>query len=200
MTSIGDSQNASNSQNASKGLVRRMLAVAQRSLEVKHTIPALGGTIAIGSVVAVSRWFLGLNHASLLVASMGASAVLLFGVPEGALSRPWAVFGGHILSALVGVGCAAFISDPQGGAALAVGLSILLMSLCRCTHPPGGATALSAVIGGPTIQALGTRYVFTPVLLNVCVLLLVAWVFHLPTARYPLPWRVGRKLQVASDD
>lgn len=163
--------------------------LTSRVLDTQHTVPALGGAIAISSVLGVSRWFLGLDHAALLVASMGASAVLLFAVPEGALSKPWSVFGGHVLSALVGVGCAATIPDGGGAAAIAVGLSILLMSVCRCTHPPGGATALSAVIGGPAIHDMGFRYVFTPVLLNVCVMLVVAWIFYLPTARYPVPLR-----------
>lgn len=158
-----------------------------RVFEAEHAVPALGGAIAISSVLWVSRWFLGLDHAALLVASMGASAVLLFAVPEGALSKPWSVFGGHVLSAFVGVACARALPDGSGAAAVAVGLSILLMSVCRCTHPPGGATALSAVIGGPAVHDMGLQYVFTPVLLNVCVMLVVAWVFHIPTARYPFP-------------
>jgi CBS domain-containing membrane protein len=169
-----------------EGSVEQRVASAWKSLGADHTLPAVGGSLAITSVLGVSRHFVGLDQAGLLVASMGASAVLLFGVPEGPLSRPWSVFGGHVLSALVGVSCAAFIPNATSAAALSVGLAILLMSLCRCTHPPGGATALSAVIGGPAIQHMGIQYVFTPVLLNVSVMLLVAWVFHLPTARYPL--------------
>lgn len=176
--------------------------MAGKAFEAEHTVPALGGAIAISSVLVVSRWFLGLDHAALLVASMGASAVLLFAVPEGALSKPWAVFGGHVVSAIVGVTCAATIPNGSGAAALAVGLSILLMSVCRCTHPPGGATALSAVIGGPAVHEMGIQYVFTPVLLNVCVMLVVAWVFHIPTARYPLPVRLParRVTQLAAAD
>jgi len=167
-----------------------------KDLDFRHFGPALGGAMAIGSVLAVSRWSVGQNDAALLVASMGASAVLLFGVPEGPLSRPWSVFGGHVISAFIGVACARGISDAASAAPIAVGLAILVMSICRCTHPPGGATALSAVIGGPTIHDMGVQYVFTPVLLNACVMLAVAWLFHLPTARYPiLPRRTQRRLQ-----
>lgn len=155
-------------------------------LGTTRTVPALGGALAISSVLFVSHIFLGLDSAALLVASMGASAVLLFGIPEGPLSHPWSLFGGHVLSAVVGVSCASLVPNPIGAAALSVGLSIWLMSVCRCTHPPGGATALSAVIGGPAIHELGLRYVVTPVLLNVFVMLLVAWVFHRPLGRYPL--------------
>lgn len=161
-----------------------------KDFDFSHGGPALGGAIAISCVLAVSRWCVGLNDAALMVASMGASAVLLFCVPEGALSRPWSVFGGHVISAFIGVACAKGIADPGSAAPLAVGLAILVMSICRCTHPPGGATALSAVIGGPAVHEMGLQYVFTPVLLNACVMLAVAWVFHLPTERYPLRRRV----------
>jgi CBS domain-containing membrane protein len=162
------------------------------SERIRHALPALGGALAIGAVLWVSRHFVGLSQAGLLVASMGASAVLLFGIPEGPLSRPWSVFGGHVLSALVGVTCMRVIPDATSAAALSVGCAIWVMSVCRCTHPPGGATALSAVIGGPAIQQMGISYVFTPVLLNVVVMLAVAWLFHLPSARYPLlPARKG---------
>jgi CBS-domain-containing membrane protein len=109
-----------------------------------------------------------------LVASMGASAVLLFVVPEGPLSTPWALLGGHGLSAVVGVLCARWIPDPAWAAALAVGLAIWIMAICRCTHPPGGATALSAVVGGSAVQSLGLEYVLTPVLVNAVTLLCVA--------------------------
>jgi CBS domain-containing membrane protein len=164
-----------------------------KDFDFSHAGPGVGGAIAIGSVLLVSRWCLGLTDAALLVASMGASAVLLFGVPEGALSRPWSVFGGHVISAFIGVGCAWGIPDPSSAAPLAVGLAIVAMSVCRCTHPPGGATALSAVIGGPAVHEMGIQYVFTPVLLNACVMLTVAWLFHLPTERYPiLPRRTQR--------
>lgn len=161
-----------------------------KDLDFRHGGPAIGGAIAISCVLAVSRWCVGLNGAALLVASMGASAVLLFGMPEGALSRPWSVFGGHVISACIGVACAKGITDASRAAPLAVGLAILGMSICRCTHPPGGATALSAVIGGPVIHDMGLKYVFTPVLLNACVMLAVAWLIHLPTERYPLRRRV----------
>jgi CBS-domain-containing membrane protein len=115
---------------------------------------------------------------------MGASAVLLFAVPHGALSQPWQLIGGHTLSAVVGVTCALLIPHVVFAAALAVGLAIFVMYHLRCIHPPGGATALSAVVGGQAVHELGYQFVFTPVLINAAVMLLVAVAFN-----YLFPWR-----------
>lgn len=149
-------------------------------------VSAAGGCVAIASVILISERFIGLS-AVLLVASMGATAVLLFALPEGALSQPWNVLGGHAASALVGVACSAWVGPRSLAAALAVGLAIGVMLLLRCVHPPGGATALSAVVGPAAVQDLGVRYVFTPVLLNALIVLFVAFLFNplFGSRRYP---------------
>mgnify|MGYP001822541129 CR=1 FL=1 len=119
--------------------------------------------------------------------SLGASAVLLFAVPHGRLSQPWSLFGGHGVSALIGVSCYQLAGETAFAAGLAVGLAIGAMHLLRCIHPPGGATALAAVIGGPSIHALGYEYALVPVGLNVLIIFLVAVIFNglLPWRRYP---------------
>lgn len=147
-------------------------------------IAAMGALVAIAATMATSLQFVGAQGAALLVASMGASAVLLFAVPHGALSQPWALVGGHLVSALIGVSCAMFVSDSFVAGPLAVALAIYAMHHLRCIHPPGGATALAAVVGGSGVHALGYQFVLTPVLLNVAIMLLVA-----VAANYPFPWR-----------
>lgn len=107
----------------------------------------------------------------LLVGPIGASAVLLFAVPASPLAQPRAVLGGNIVSALVGVACAMFIPEPVVAAAVAVALAIVLMSLLGCLHPPGGAMALTAVIGGQAVSDLGFGFALVPV--GLCSLLLV---------------------------
>ncbi|MCI0506272.1 MAG: HPP family protein [Gammaproteobacteria bacterium] len=148
----------------------------------------LGGFIGITAVILVSHDFLGADDSSMIIASMGASSVLLFAVPHGPLSQPWAVLGGHTLSAFIGVTCGVVVPDKYIAAALAVGLSIGAMHYLRCIHPPGGATALTAVIGGGAIQSLGYQFVVTPVLINACVILIAAIGinFPFPARRYPL--------------
>ena len=150
-------------------------------------VSGLGGAVAIATIVLVCQHFVAGEGAALLVASMGASAVLLFAVPEGPLSQPWAVIGGHTLSAVVGVLSASLVSEPLLAACLAVGGAIGVMQRCGCVHPPGGATALSAVVGGAGVRALGAQYVLTPVLLNAAIIVTVAVAFNglLARRRYP---------------
>jgi CBS-domain-containing membrane protein len=170
--------------------------------EREHWISAAGGLLGILAVLWVSHALLGDHAGTLAVASMGASAVLLFAAPHGALSQPWPVVGGHLISAAVGVTCTQWIAEPMLAAAIAVALSIGLMYGLRCLHPPGGATALFAVMGGEPILALGYDYLFVPVLLNVTVLLIVAVLFNFPFAwrRYPQAWwRESVEAQTAAE-
>lgn len=141
----------------------------------ERLVSAVGGFIGIFLILLASWAVLGDHEAALLiVASMGASAVLLFGVPHGTLSQPWALIGGHTVSAVIGVAVARLIPAPFVAAALAVGLAIGAMHYLRCIHPPGGATAITAVIGGPAVHALGFQFLLTPVLLNVAIILATA--------------------------
>lgn len=122
----------------------------------------------------------------LLVAPMGASAVLLFGASDSPLAQPWSILGGNFVSALVGVACAQWIAAPVAAASAAVALAICAMFLCRCVHPPSGAVALTAVLGGPGVHALGFHFVLAPIAFQSAALLSAALVFHALTGhRYP---------------
>lgn len=148
-------------------------------------ISAGGALLAVVAVLAIGRAVNAGGGVLPITASMGASIVLLFAVPHGAMSQPWPLVGGHVISAIIGVTCARWLhNDPMIAAALAVALALVTMYSLRCLHPPGGATALYAVLGGPSVHALGYGYVFSPVLLDVSVLLAVAVLFN-----YPLMWR-----------
>lgn len=117
-----------------------------------------------------------------LVAPMGASAVLVFGVPASPLAQPWSVVGGNTLSALVGIACARWISPPELAAAVAVGTAIGLMLALRCLHPPGGASALMMVLGGIT----DPWFALFPVLFNAVLLALAGIAYNNATRRaYP---------------
>ncbi len=177
----------------------RMLGVELSPVgHVERMVSAAGGFLAILLLISFERELLGVTGAAMLAASMGASAVLLFAVPHGALSQPWAVLVGHTVSAVVGVSCARLLPGSMAGAALAVGLAILAMHYLRAIHPPGGATALTAVIGGPQVEALGFGFVLTPVLVNALVMVMLAVAFNAAFAwrRYPAAW--GRKSQAAA--
>lgn len=150
-------------------------------------IRSVGAALGIGVTVALCA-LLRLSGPDLpiIVAPLGASAVLLFVVPASPLAQPWPVLGGNVISGLIGVAVYRLVPDAAIAAGLAVGGAIAVMSLLRCLHPPGGAAALTAVIGSPGIHAAGYGFAFVPVGANSVMLLLVAIAFHrLTGGSYP---------------
>ena len=126
-----------------------------------------------------------------LIGSFGASAVLIYGAPMAEFSQPRNLIGGHVFSAIVGVTVFSVLGNNiVMAAALAVSLSIVVMHFTRTLHPPGGATALIAVIGSEKIHALGYLYAIVPVGLGALIMLLVALVVNnIPkTRKYPEFW------------
>ncbi|WP_445253686.1 HPP family protein [Ochrobactrum sp. MYb379] len=122
----------------------------------------------------------------IIVAPIGASAVLLFAVPASPLAQPWSIIGGNVISALVGITVVHFIDNQVLAIGLGVGLAIAAMSFGRCLHPPGGAAALTAIIGGPAVTDLGYQFALIPVGLNSAMLVILGIAFHRLTRRkYP---------------
>ena len=122
----------------------------------------------------------------MLIAPMGASAVLLFALPASPLAQPWSIIGGNLVSAAVGVTCAHLIADPTLAASVAIAIAIGAMLALRCLHPPSGAVALTAVLGGASIHALGYSFLLAPVGLNSALLLGIALLYNNATRhRYP---------------
>ena len=98
----------------------------------------------------------------ILVASMGASAVILFIIPGSPLAQPWPFVGGHLISGLTGLVINHYQSDLTIAVALAVGLAVLMMILLRCLHPPGAATALAPILSStytPIINFVKAGYI-----------------------------------------
>ncbi|WP_200910584.1 HPP family protein [Burkholderia multivorans] len=146
-----------------------------------------GALVGIATVGVTMRLLPGVpGLVPLLVAPMGASAVLLFAVPASPLAQPWSIIGGNLVAATVGVACAQWIADPITAAAVAIACAIGGMFVLRCVHPPSGAVALTAVVGGPAIHALGFGFVLEPILLQSAILLSAALAYHALTGhRYP---------------
>ncbi len=157
---------------------------ASRPQAGEQLVASLGGALSIALVIFVTGSLLGAQAAVIIVPSLGASAVLIFAAPHSPFAQPWAVLGGHLLSALVGVACWKTIPNPTLAAGLAVGLAIGIMHLARCIHPPGGATALAAVIGGDAVHTLGFGYALNPIALNSVIILVVGIAFN-----YAFAWR-----------
>jgi CBS domain-containing membrane protein len=141
--------------------------------------------IAFTGVVS-TLWAGSPSEIPLLIAPMGASAILLFGVPASPLAQPWSMIGGNLLAAAIGVMSAHSIGSPLLATAVAVTGSFAAMSLLRCIHPPSGAVALTAVLGGSHIMAAGYSFVAVPVALNSVLLTVAALAYNNLTGRsYP---------------
>lgn len=150
-------------------------------------IACFGAVLGICLTGFITAAILGKSMAlPIIVAPIGASAVLLFAVPASPLAQPWSIIGGNVVSALVGITIAKFVDHQILAIGLSVGLAIAAMSFGRCLHPPGGAAALTAVIGGPAVIELGYQFAFIPVGLNSVMLVVLGIAFHKLTRRkYP---------------
>ena len=143
----------------------------------KHIfLSTAGGFLGI---FAIERIGFGLGMAGVdslfLIGSFGASAVLVYGVPRAEFSQPRNVIGGHVVSALIGVSLGKVLgADTMLVYPLAVALSIFAQQVTRTVHPPGGATALIAIIGGENVRNLGFYYAICPVMIGSVIMVLVA--------------------------
>ncbi len=171
------------------GQLKTFFAIERsRTSRSEKVVATIGAVFGISVTFYISYLLIGMEGAIYLVPSMGAAAVLLFAIPHGALSQPWALFMGNLVSAFIGVSVYMLVPNIFLAAGLAVGLSIGAMHLLNSIHPPGGATALVAVVGGPVIHDLGYLYVVSPVLINVTGMFIMAIVYNSMFAwrRYPI--------------
>jgi CBS domain-containing membrane protein len=144
---------------------------------------------ALGLLVSATLSLLILGEANpWYIAPMGASTVLLFAAPASPLAQPWPMLMGNLVSAVVGVACAQWLGHGVLAAGLAGAGAIAVMFALRCLHPPGGAVALTAVLGGSAIAELGWRYVLWPAGLNSLLLLALALAYS-ALVRRPYPHR-----------
>jgi len=142
-------------------------------------VAALGAAICLlATALLCARTPYPISGLPLLVAPMGASAVLLFAVPASPLAQPWSILGGNVVSAIVGVIVVRWLGHSALALATAVGAAILTMSLLRCLHPPGGAVAMTVVLGGPAISSAGFAFPFATVAVESIVLIVAGWLFH----------------------
>ncbi len=171
----------------------RFITVDPITLSIKgKLLSVISSFIAILIVAWVTKKF-GVSAAyPIIVASMGASAVILFIMPNSPLAQPWPLVGGHLVSAIIGITCAQLFADTIFAAACASGGSVLAMLLLRCLHPPGAATALTPVIASDSVSFMNYSFVLMPVGVNVAIMLVMAiainrWVlrYEYPTAPHP---------------
>lgn len=151
----------------------------------------LGSFLGIAAVSSLHFNVLSESDLVMIIGSFGASAVLIYGAVKSPLAQPRNLIGGHVLSAVIGVFCyQTFAGHLWLAAALAVATAIAVMQITRTLHPPGGATALIAVIGSTKVHALGYLYVLVPVASGALVMLVIALLVNnmAKERRYPEFW------------
>ncbi|AYN67503.1 HPP family protein [Euzebyella marina] len=181
--------------------IGRYIVYRETLLEPKELFWSFVGSFCgIGLIGFVQSQYLSHGDNVLLIGSFGATGVLIYGAIHSPLAQPRNLMGGHIFSAIVGVSVALLLGDILWlAAALSVAISILVMQISKTLHPPGGATALIAVIGSEKITSLGYWYVLFPVLSGVSIMFVVALFFNnlTPNRTYPSKGRFLKTLHWA---
>lgn len=154
----------------------------------EHFWSFVGAFVGIGLIAFFQSQLLTRFENIFLIGSFGASSVLVYGAIQSPLAQPRNLIGGPVISAFIGVAIYKLLPDIIWiTAPLAVSLSIVMMQITKTLHPPGGATALIAVVGSEKIKALGFLYVLSPVLTGSLILLVVALVFNNMTSHRKYP-------------
>jgi len=101
---------------------------------------------------------------TVMIASFGATSFIVFAMPRLKICVPRRLIGGYIIGMLCGAACTAAFTALAGGGdlailrglfgALAVGISIFLMTITNTEHPPAAGLALGLVYEGVDYLAL----------------------------------------------
>jgi len=150
------------------------LSIAPNQLTLLEKCYAALACLAAIFLTATITQLYSTENTRILIASMGASAVLLFAVPSSMMAKSWPFAAGQMISALVGIYVAHYEADFVRASALAVGLSVLLMLLLRCLHPPGAATALASIHNTVNAELPDFNFLLVPVGINVIIMLMIA--------------------------
>jgi CBS domain-containing membrane protein len=164
----------------------------------EHFWSFIGAFVGIGLIAFFHSRTLTYHENVFLIGSFGASSVLVYGSIQSPLAQPRNLVGGHLVSAFTGVTVYQVFPDIIWlTAPLAVSFSIVFMQITKTMHPPGGATALIAVMGSEKIKKLGYLYMLSPVLTGSLVLLVVALIFNNMTShrRYPTDKRFTNSIK-----
>ncbi|EHQ89202.1 HPP family protein [Desulfosporosinus youngiae] len=194
VTETEEVRNPSNLENPNDGLKESSLLFkyitkmkgARRTTPLVAPVPldvllSIGGTLlGITVIVLLSNKFdIG------VVASFGASAVLVFGAPDAPMAQPRNVILGHTLSAAAAVITVMMFGLTWWSPAVGTALALLIMLLTKTTHPPGGATALFGVM-----TQVQPGYILTPMLAGTVILVIIGLLINnlSPNRRYPRYW------------
>ncbi|QIW99537.1 hypothetical protein AMS68_005055 [Peltaster fructicola] len=162
---------------------------------VSQALAFLGGFIGLLVIGAIYKYAPGISkfNPPVIIASLGASAILEYNAIQTPLSQPRNAIFGHMICAVIGVAISKAFQESDNfnnlrwiAGALACALGSLATGLTNTVHPPGGATAVLAAVD-PTIIAMG--WWFVPVILvGICVMMGVAFITNNIARQYPMYW------------
>lgn len=133
-------------------------------------VAGFGAAVAIGLLALLETSF---NDIAFLMAPFGATAVLVFGVPNSPLAQPKNVILGHLITAFIGILFSQFLEVNPLTLAIATGLGVSAMLLSKTTHPPAGANPILIML-----SSQGWAFLVTPVLIGSIMIVLVGKVFQ----------------------
>ncbi|TWX65198.1 HPP family protein [Colwellia demingiae] len=139
-------------------------------------IAGIGASLAIG---LLSYMEASLGDVALLMAPFGATAVLVFGVPDSPLAQPKNVILGHLITAFIGLVFVHYVGVTPLTLALATGFGVTAMLASKTTHPPAGANPILIMLSGQ-----GWGFLITPVLMGAVIIVLVGKVLLMLQNKY----------------
>ncbi len=159
-----------------------MFALLQRCLpdtpplaasDILRTAVAIGVAVLLTGILSTALVSDAL--APVLIASMGASAIILLALPTSPLAQPWPFIGGQLISVAIGITVARWVESPLLACGLAALLTTFVMLRLRCLHPPGGAATLIPILAHHETQQFSYGHLLATVALNAFLLLLLVW-------------------------
>eukprot|EP00941_MAST-03F_sp_MAST-3F-sp1_P002911 g2911.t1 len=197
-TELGSNDSKRKSSSSSSTWLERVKAAGAGSSPPSTSLQniALSGLGCFAGIGSLSFLHYGMTLGSdytLIIGSMGASAVLVFAAPSAPFSQPRNVIGGHILSAIIGVAVSKTLigSYPIVAYPTTVAMAVMAMQLTKTTHPPAGGTSLIALMGAGKVGGLGfalTCPIALTTSLLVCSGICFNNMFSDPERRYPTYW------------
>ena len=155
-----------------------------KNVLIKAFLAALFSSITIG---ALSLLTYKTSFGLFLMASFGASMVLLYGFPESPFAQPKNIFFGHLLTSLVGIFFLYLIPFPLYIIIpISVGFGVGLMILLKITHPPAGGNPIIVIMGSVSLD-----YIINPIIIGTGIILIFGIVLNrlILKKKYPQTWK-----------
>lgn len=140
-----------------------------------------GSFVAIGLALFITK-----ANSPLLLASLGGTTLFLFALTTAPAAQPRAVFGAHLISSLTGILAYQLFGDGFWVYVFALVVTIAVLLLIRCVHPPAGANPLIMIQAHASFMHLGVT-----VMVGVTIIFITAIIWSrlgVGSRKYPVSW------------